>query len=91
VGLPWHLAFIQRTPRILRGATLPYASGETPAIGDYVADEWEQQGTVIRVSSTPIVGDSVIVRWHDGERDLPLTPAKQFILISRKPRARPAG
>ncbi len=36
------------------------------------------------VSVNPSGDDFVRVRWDDGGRDLPLTPAKQFTLISRQ-------
>lgn len=29
--------------------TMPYATGETPEIGDYIKNQWEQPGTVTRV------------------------------------------
>jgi hypothetical protein len=63
---------------------MPYATGETPIPGDYVKNEWEQPGTVTRVSVNPSGDDFVSVRWDDGGRDFPLTPAKLFTLISRQ-------
>jgi hypothetical protein len=31
---------------------MPYATGETPEVGDYVKNQWEQLGTVTRVHAT---------------------------------------
>jgi Trk K+ transport system NAD-binding subunit len=28
---------------------MPYATGETPEVGDYIKNQWEQPGTVTRV------------------------------------------
>jgi hypothetical protein len=64
--------------------TMPYATGETPLLGDYVKNKYDQPGTVIdlfEVGGKELVG----IRWDDGGRDLPLTPAREFTLISRKP------
>jgi len=60
-----------------------YASGESPVPGDYVKNQWEQPGTVTRVSVAN-GEESVTVRWDDGGTNLPLTPAKDFTLISRQ-------
>jgi len=67
--------------------TVPYTSGENPIIGDYVKNKWEQPGTVIKVELTSKgtgVEELVSIRWDDGGRDLPLTPAQEFTLISRQ-------
>ena len=63
---------------------MPYVGGQTPLPGDYVKNQWEQPGTVtgVRVESN---GDEFVsIRWDDGGRDLLLTPAKGFTLISRR-------
>ena len=52
---------------------MPYASGEVPVPGDYVKNQWEQSGTVIRVSVASNGEESVTVRWDDGGVDSPLT------------------
>jgi len=62
--------------------TMPYASGETPNPNDYVKNNFEQPGTVILVANLS-GGEQVSIRWDDGGRDLPLTPAVEFTLISR--------
>jgi len=63
---------------------MPYATGETPLPGDYVKNQWEQPGTVTSVRVESNGDDFVSIRWDDGARDLPLTPAKGFTLISRQ-------
>ena len=65
---------------LIYGATVPYASGQVPVPGDYVKNQWEQK----RVSVASNGEESVTVRWDDGGVDSPLTPAKEFILISRQ-------
>jgi hypothetical protein len=67
--------------------TVPYANGETPVLGDYVdyvKNDLEQPGTVTRLRMASNGDDFVSIRWEDGGPDLPLTPAKEFTLISRK-------
>ncbi len=66
---------------------MPYANGETPVLGDYVdyvKNDLEQPGTVTRLRMASNGDDFVSIRWEDGGPDLPLTPAKEFTLISRK-------
>ena len=41
---------------------MPYVSGEVPIPGDYVKNQWEQPGTVIRVSVASNGEESVTVR-----------------------------
>jgi hypothetical protein len=65
---------------------MPYASGETPEVGDYVKNRWEQPGTVIAVHVAQGVHEQVSIRWDDGGADLPSTSAAEFILISRRSR-----
>jgi hypothetical protein len=63
---------------------VPYATVEIPLPGDYVKNQFEKQGTVIKVRIEINEHDFVSIRWDDGGSDLPLTPAKEFTLISRK-------
>jgi hypothetical protein len=63
---------------------VPYASGEVPVVGDYVKNEWEQPGTVTRVHAATDGKEQISIRWDDGGKDLPLTLAVQFTLISRQ-------
>ena len=65
---------------------MPYATGETPAIGDYVKNKFEQPGTVIEIGLSLMAmgtGEAVSIRWDDGGCDSPPTPASEFSLISR--------
>lgn len=63
---------------------VPYASGETPVVGDYVKNEWEQPGTVTRLHLAKDGHEQISVRWDDGGTELLLAPAKEFTLISRQ-------
>jgi hypothetical protein len=63
---------------------VPYAYGEAPVPGDYVKNELEHRGIVTRVSVASNGDESVSIRWDDGGLDSPLTPAKNFTLISRQ-------
>jgi uncharacterized protein (TIGR00369 family) len=62
---------------------MPYTSGETPEVGDYVKNKYEQPGTVTVVDSSQGGQEQVSIRWDDGGADLPLTDAAEFSLISR--------
>jgi hypothetical protein len=64
--------------------TVPYANGEIPVLGDYVKNDLEQRGTVTRLRMASSGDDFVSIRWDDGGPDSPLTPAKDFTLISRR-------
>lgn len=63
---------------------MPYATGEIPFSGDYVKNQFEKRGTVTKVRIEANQHDFVSIRWDDDGSDLPLTPAKEFTLISRK-------
>jgi len=62
---------------------MPYASGESPRVGDYVKNQWEQPGTVTEVHSAQDGQEHVSIRWDDGGVDLPLASVREFTLISR--------
>ena len=62
---------------------MPYASGESPRVGDYVKNQWEQPGTVTEVHSAQDGQEHVSIRWDDGGVDLPLASVSEFTLISR--------
>jgi hypothetical protein len=62
---------------------VPYAGGETPEVGDYVKNKWEQPGTVTSVQIAQGGHELVSVRWDDGGIDLPSTSAAEFTLLSR--------
>lgn len=63
---------------------MPYASGETPEIGDYVKNKWEQPGTVIAIHPAQSGQEQISIRWDDGGVDLPSTSAIEFTLLSRQ-------
>jgi hypothetical protein len=66
---------------------MPYANGEIPVLGDYVKNDLEQPGTVTRLRMASNGDDFVSIRCDDGGVDFvdsPLTPAKDFTLISRQ-------
>ena len=62
---------------------MPYTSGETPEVGDYVKNQWEQPGTVTAVHAAKGGHEQVSIRWDDGGVDLPSASASEFTLISR--------
>jgi len=62
---------------------MPYASGETPEVGDYVKNKWEQPGTVTAVNVASEGQELVSIRWDDGGVDQPLITAAEFSLLSR--------
>jgi uncharacterized protein (TIGR00369 family) len=62
---------------------MPYTSGETPEVGDYVKNKWEQPGTVTAVHAPMSGYEQVSIRWDDGGVDLPSTSAAEFTLLSR--------
>jgi hypothetical protein len=54
---------------------MPYATGETPKVGDYVKNQWEQPGTVTRVHAAQDEQERICIMWNDGA---------EYTLISRK-------
>jgi hypothetical protein len=62
---------------------MPYVGGETPEVGDYVKNQWEQPGTVTRVHVAQDGQERINIRWDDGGIDLLLAFAGEFTLISR--------
>lgn len=44
---------------------MPYATGETPEVGDYVKNQWEQPGRVTRVHFAQDEEDLICIRWDD--------------------------
>jgi hypothetical protein len=63
---------------------MPYVGGETPEVGDYVKNQWEQPGTVTRVHSKQDGQERISIRWDDGGVDLLLGLAEEFTLISSR-------
>ena len=62
---------------------MPYVGGETPEVGDYVKNQWEQPGAVTRVHAAQDGQERISVKWDDGGIDLPFASAEEFTLISR--------
>jgi uncharacterized protein (TIGR00369 family) len=65
---------------------MPYTSGETPEVGDYVKNQWEQPGTVTAVHAAKGGHEQVSIRWDDGGVDLPSASASEFTLLNRSGR-----
>ena len=63
---------------------MPYVGGETPVVGDYVKNQWEQPGTVTRVHAAQDGQERINIRWDDGGVDLPSISAAEFTLLSRR-------
>jgi hypothetical protein len=61
---------------LLAEATMPYADGETPVLGDYVKNDLEERGTVTRLRMASNGDDFFSIKWDDGGPDSPLTPAR---------------
>jgi hypothetical protein len=62
---------------------MPYASGESPEMGDYVKNKWEQPGTVTSVHAPFDGHEHVNIKWDDGGVELTSAPATEFTLLSR--------
>jgi hypothetical protein len=62
---------------------MPYASGESPELGAYVKNKWEQPGTVTTVHTAQDGEQRVCIRWDDGGKDLLFATADQFTPVSR--------
>ena len=60
-----------------------YASGESPELGDYVKNKWEQPGTVTTVHTAPGGEQRVCIRWDGGGKDLLIATVDQFMPVSR--------
>ena len=63
---------------------MPYATGETPKVGDYVKDQWEQPGTVTRVHAAQDEQERICIMWNDGGTSFLFSSAFEYTLISRK-------
>jgi uncharacterized protein (TIGR00369 family) len=63
---------------------MPYTSGETPEVGDYVKNQWEQPGTVTAVHAAKGGQEQISIRWDDGGVDLASASASEFTLLSRR-------
>jgi hypothetical protein len=56
---------------------MPYASGETPMVGDHIKDEQGRQGKV-----TDVEGSRILIRWDEGVVSLEY-PCDDFVLVTR--------
>jgi hypothetical protein len=63
---------------------MPYATGETPEMGDYIKNKWEQPGTVTRVHFAHDEEERICIGWDDGGVELLFSPASEYTLVSRR-------
>jgi hypothetical protein len=63
---------------------MPYASGETPEVDDYVKNKWEQPGRVTAVHAAHVGQEYINIRWDDGGIDLLSASAAEYSLVSRR-------
>jgi hypothetical protein len=63
---------------------MPYASGETPLVGDYVKNKCQQPGTVTAVDTAKVGEDHINISWDDGGVERLSAPASEFALLSRQ-------
>jgi hypothetical protein len=63
---------------------MPYASGESPEVGDYVKNKWEQPATVTAVHGVQGDHELISIRWDERAVDLPSISAAEFTLLSRQ-------
>ncbi|MGB7731432.1 MAG: hypothetical protein WBL50_25655 [Candidatus Acidiferrum sp.] len=57
---------------------MPYASGESPKMGDYVKNQYEQAGTVTAVHVTPEGRELIDIRWDERAVDARSLDAIEF-------------
>ena len=81
-----YLIFSQKTGHRWRSleVSMPYASGETPGVGDYIKNQWERLGTVTRVHFAQHEEDLICIRWHDEGLKPLFSPAAEYMLVFRK-------
>jgi hypothetical protein len=63
---------------------MSYGSGESPKLGDYVKSKSEQPGTVMAVIAAQAGHELVSIQWDDGETNVPLKSAEEFVLVARR-------
>jgi hypothetical protein len=64
---------------------MPYVGSETPAVGDYVKNEWEQPALLPEFTNQKEQHERINVMWDDGWAELVFALAQEFTLLSRKP------
>ena len=57
---------------------MPYASGESPKMGDYVKNQYEQAGTVTAVHLTTEGRELIDIRWDERAVDARSLDAIEF-------------
>ena len=63
---------------------MPYMSGQTPKVGDYVKNGYEQPGIVTRIRAAHDGQEYINVRWDGGGVTIFSAPAAEFTLPFRK-------
>ena len=62
---------------------MPYIGGETPTVGDYVKNEYEQFGSVTRIRAAHDGQEYINVRWDGGGVTLLSASAADFTPLFR--------
>jgi hypothetical protein len=63
--------------------SMPYASGETPEMGDQISDKRGRVGAVTRITINVRKVSELTIRWNDGIVGILYPVAEDFTLISR--------
>jgi hypothetical protein len=71
----------------LVGVPMPYASGETPEVGDRISDQEGRVGTVTHINPGPRNPTELTIRWDDGTVGIRYPNLGDFTLISRAPKS----
>lgn len=67
------------------GVPMPYASGETPKVGDRISDQQDRVGTVTHINPGPRNPTELTIRWDDGIVGIRYPNPGDFTLISGAP------
>jgi hypothetical protein len=67
-----------------RKRTMPYAGGESPKVGDYVKNKFEQPGTVTAVHVTTEGQEPINIRWDERAVEARSIEAAEFTLLARE-------
>ena len=65
---------------------MPYASDETPKVGDRIRHDTGRFATVteVRLNQPHLNGqDQLSIRWDDGEKNIRVAPALAFSLVKK--------
>jgi hypothetical protein len=63
---------------------MPYMTGETPTVGDYVKKEYEQPGMVTRIRAAHDGQEYINLKWDGGGVTLLSASAAEFTLLFRR-------